>query len=267
MPVPAMRMQPCAHRSLAVRCHCFAGRDAVALWPEHLKFGFVDAHKERIVCLAGSRRLTGRCIAGRELKTGSSVGKWIRPVSERESMEVSEYERQYEDGSDPKLLDIIDVPLIEPRPIGHQSENWLLDPKWYWENTGSFPRAKLASLTEPVKPLRANGQSTVAGRSDRIPIELQKDDFDSLRLIRVSRLQIAVFAPGEAFGNSKRRVQGRFRHAGDDYALWVTDPAHERSYLKKPNGTYEVSECWLTISLAEEYKGAIYKLIAAIIEP
>lgn len=221
----------------------------------------------RIVCLANSRRLTGRCIAGRELKTGGGVGKWIRPVSQRESMEVSEYERQYEDGSDPKLLDIIDVPLIEPMPVGHQTENWLLDPKWYWEKIGSFPRAKLATLTDPVAPLWVNGQSTVAGCNDRILIGLQKGVPDSLRFVRVNGLQIAVFAPGEAFGNSKRRVQGRFRHAGDDYALWVTDPVYERRYLKNLNGTYQVGECWLTISLAEEYQGAIYKLIAAIIEP
>ncbi len=49
---------------------------------------------KRIVCLANSRKLQGRCIAGRELVSGKPAA-WIRPVSDREHEEVSEYERQY----------------------------------------------------------------------------------------------------------------------------------------------------------------------------
>ena len=88
----------------------------------------------------------------------------------------------------------------------------------------------------------------------------------SLRLIHVSALTLAVFAPGEAFGNAKRRVQGRFVHAGRQYALWVTDPRYERKYLAKSNGHYEIGRCCLTISLGEPYGDACYKLIAAVIE-
>lgn len=90
---------------------------------------------KRIVCLANSRKLHGRCVAGREW-TGGRAGRWIRPVSNREHQEVSEYERQYEDGSDPQLLDVIDVPVLEPRPASFQSEDWLLDPEYYWEKVG-----------------------------------------------------------------------------------------------------------------------------------
>ena len=34
---------------------------------------------------------------------------------------MSEYERQYEDGSDPQVLDVIDVPLLEPQPTDYQT--------------------------------------------------------------------------------------------------------------------------------------------------
>ena len=92
---------------------------------------------KRIVCLANSRKLAGRCIAGREWAEERGAGRWIRPVSARECGDVSEYERQYEDGSDPRPLDIVDVPVLEPKPDGCQTENWLLDPERYWERAGS----------------------------------------------------------------------------------------------------------------------------------
>ena len=75
-----------------------------------------------------------------------------------------------------------------------------------------------------------------------------------------------MFKPGEAFGNSKRRVQGQFTHSRHEpYGLWVTDPGYEREYLAKLDGTYEIGACYLTISLGEPFEGWCYKLIAAII--
>ena len=52
---------------------------------------------KRIVCLANSSKLNGRCIAGKEIIEDGRVGDWIRPVSVREKQEVSEWERQYKD--------------------------------------------------------------------------------------------------------------------------------------------------------------------------
>ena len=88
---------------------------------------------KRIVCLANSRKYSGRCIAGKELLADGRPGRWIRPVSARENEEVSEHERQFHDGSDPRLLDVMDVPLLNPLPKDYQQENWLLDPASYWE--------------------------------------------------------------------------------------------------------------------------------------
>ena len=193
------------------------------------------------------------------------AGGWIRPVSARDGGEVSEYERQYEDGSDPRVLDVIDVPVLESRPKDYQTENWLLDPNCYWQKAGRLSTSDLAALTDPVAPLWIDGHSTYNGLNDKVPLTAAGAVTGSLRLLRVDRLRLVVFRPGEAFGNDKRRVQGRFRHAGHEYALWVTDPGWERTYLARLNGTYDIGECYLTVSLGEPYGGACYKLIAATI--
>ena len=220
---------------------------------------------KRIVCLANARKLSGRCLAGRGWAENQGAGDWVRPVSGRAGQEISEYERQYEDGSDPQLLDIVDIPLLEAKPADYQTENWLLDPEFYWEKQGSFSAFDLEVLADPIAPLWIDGHSTYNGQNDKIPLELVESVTSSLRLIRVERLELAVFKPGEAFGNSKRRVQGRFVHADKQYALWVTDPGCERKYLAKLDGNYPMGPCYLTLSLGEPYHGACYKLIAAVI--
>ena len=220
---------------------------------------------KRIVCLANSRKLQGRCIAGREIVDGEPAA-WIRPVSDRPHEEVSEDERQYEDGTDPRVLDVIDVPLREPLPKGYQQENWLLDPDEYWVRAEQYSWSDLHLLADEGGTLWINGESTYNGLNDHIPLDQAAAVESSLKLVHVDTLGVTVFKPGEAFGNPKRRVQGRFRFAGNDYWLWITDPIIERRYLARDDGGYDLGECYLTISLGEPYDGRCYKLIAAVVE-
>ncbi|GMU65240.1 MAG: hypothetical protein AMXMBFR36_15140 [Acidobacteriota bacterium] len=224
---------------------------------------------KRIVCLANSKKHSGRCVAGRET-TAAGAGPWIRPVSARPSEEVSENERQYEDGSDPRLLDIVDIPLIRAAPHACQAENWLLDPGYYWSRVRRANWTELLPLVETPTTLWVNGHSTYHGQHDEIPQAVADALPGSLYLIRVNALELYVFAPQEAFGNPKRRVQARFTHGDVTYALWVTDPIVEREYLARPDGYYQLGECCLTISLGEPFQKSDgqpyrYKLVAAII--
>ena len=221
---------------------------------------------KRIVCLANSRKLAGRGIAGKVWPADGERAAWVRPVSDRPDGEVSEYERQYEDGSDPKVLDIVDVPLLPAQPCEWQTENWLLDPQSYWRKAGAASWFDLAGFADSESALWLNGFHTYNGLNDKIPLEAMGHCKDSLRLIHVQQLRIAVFKPGEAFGNSKRRVQARFLHGGSEYRLWITDPNYERRYLAKLDGDYVINDCFLTISLGEQYGDACYKLIAAVME-
>lgn len=47
--------------------------------------------------------------------------------------------------------------------------------------------------------------------------------------------------------------------------MWVTDPAYERTYLKKEDGCYELDKSFLTVSLGEPFQDYCYKLIATVI--
>ena len=221
---------------------------------------------KRIVCLANSRKRSGRCIAGKEILSDGRPGAWVRPVSDRATGEVSEDERQYENGSDPSVLDVIDVPVLDAQPSSFQRENWLLDPKYYWNKVRSMTRDDLADFIDPATPLWVNGYGTYNGQNDRIPLDEANGLDSSLRLIKVDRLELVVTQPGRAFNDYRRRVQGRFTYGDADYWLRVTDPAYERRYLSQPDGDYEVGESYLTVSLGESYQGYSYKLIAAVIE-
>jgi hypothetical protein len=218
-----------------------------------------------LLCLANSRKLSGRCVAGREIISGRP-GAWIRPVSDREHQEVSHQERRYENGTDPRVLDVIRVPLIVHRPHEYQQENWLLDPRFYWENKGRLNWQQLQPFVQPVGPLWINNGTSYSGLNDRVPIAEAAGLRNSLRLIRVESLTIRVFRPGEAFGNAKRRVQGQFEDRGTRHWLWVTDPVYEGRFLAQPDGCHELGECCLTVSLGEPHEGYAYKLVAAVIE-
>lgn len=219
-----------------------------------------------VLLLANSRKLSGRCLAGKEL-VGAAVGPWIRPVSARPTEEVSERERAYKNGADPQVLDVIDIPLIEAKPKTFQSENWLLDPQQYWVRKDALAYDKLAGTVDTPQTLWTNGFKTYHGLNDRVP-EAEADKLTtSLYLIGLNSISFNVFAPGAAFGNSKRRVHAEFEYGGSSYALWVTDPTIEREYLAKDDGAYAAGPCYVTVSLGERDKGYCYKLVAAVVRP
>ena len=83
----------------------------------------------------------------------------------------------------------------------------------------SYSPFDLPALADPIETLWVDGYSTYSGLNDKIPTEAIGETSTSLRLIAVEEILLWAFAPGEAFGNSKRRAQGRFNHAGHNYAL------------------------------------------------
>jgi len=225
---------------------------------------------KRILCFANSKKMSGRCIAGREM-LANGPGPWVRPISSRPTEEVTEYERQYEDGSDPRVLDIIDVPVIRHHPHACQSENWLIEADRYWVRSGQARWLNLQPFVENPATLWHNVHSTYHGLNDEIPRDMADALLHSLHLIHLGELYLRVFAPGADFGNPKRRVQATFQHRGVQYKLWVTDPLIEREYLAQNDGIYALGECMVCLSLGEPYQKNVvewcrYKLVASIIQ-
>ena len=72
-------------------------------------------------------------------------------------------------GSDPQVLDIIDVPVLHAQPTEYQKENWLLDPAYYWTKVRRGYCGDLATLTDPVGQLWTNGTARYNGLNDRMP--------------------------------------------------------------------------------------------------
>lgn len=223
-------------------------------------------YAKTIICLANSRKPpSGRCLAGREV-LNDGYGQWIRPVSNRPTQEISETERSYEDGSDPKVLDLVRIPFIEAQPHEHQQENHLIDPTFYWERLGRATWADVRKATEdPQGPLWFNGFSSSLGTNDRVPQSSCRRLKRSLYLVAPEGLTLLVGTETSGYGSRRRRVRADFDLSGHTYAIAVTDPAVERAYLRRQDGEYPLAGALLCVSLGEVFHSYAYKLAAAVI--
>ncbi len=102
-------------------------------------------YHKTFTCLANSRKMSGRCIAGKE-----KDGSWVRPVSSRDTGELSENDRRFKDGTYPQVLDIVLVTMKEPRPHAFQTENHLIDDGYYWSKAGEATYPQLVELIDTV---------------------------------------------------------------------------------------------------------------------
>jgi hypothetical protein len=72
--------------------------------------------KFEIICLANSRKLSGRCVAG-ILTDGSG---WLRPVSANPDGTLFSHHYRLSDGTDAQVMDVLELELAQPRPENYQ---------------------------------------------------------------------------------------------------------------------------------------------------
>lgn len=214
------------------------------------------------ICLANSRKLGGRCLAGKKVG-GIGGGSWIRPISGRRDEELSDSERQYAGRIEPRLLDVIQAEVTSRRPTLHQQENWLIDPSIPFVRVDHLSTAEIMPLVDPVSALWELGESSYNGVNDRFPEGLAGKYSDSLKLLDLVNLTIEVELP---YNGNKHVVRGHFQHGDNEYSFRITDPSIEDIYIPKPTGEYEFGKCLVTVSLGEKpFEGYFYKFLAAVI--
>lgn len=216
-----------------------------------------------LVCLANSRKLGGRCVAGVAL----SSGEWIRPVSNREQGTLYRADYEFSSGEGPELLDVVVVPLALAAPEPHQPENHRLA-AGTWRRIGALRGLK---AIEFLTPLLEVGPDLIRNDTDRIPLSsIQNEPLDaSLALIEPENPR--VFITTNAQG--ARQVRMLFDFAGGSYNLAVTDPHWAARCSDLGSGFHEVDQVgvsayrrlFVTISLSEPLGGNCFKLIAAVI--
>ncbi len=219
---------------------------------------------KRMVCLASSLKRGGLCVAGREL-TGTGLGAWTRPVSARPGAELTYLEYRYESGFGPKLLDVVDVPVLQPDRRGHQVENFLIDRSRRWMARGRLPFARVAGLVEEPASLWTNSESTSSGRFNCMS-SAEAAQFDwSLCLVRAGELWIE----SRCAGRGDKVFRACFDYQGVRYKMSVTDPAVRERFDVEPAGVYRIGnrEIYLCVSLSEVFEGdgRCHKLVASVI--
>jgi len=248
----------------------YVDADSAAAQTNRSKDVGLMAYKKTIVCLANSiKQHPGRCIAGKEVLPGGEFGDWIRPIGDRPSDEVLPSEFRYPDNSVPKLLDIIDVPLLRSRPNDHQKENHVIDASKRWQKRGSIPAEQLSDLRDKPKTLWINNHQTETkdGIYNCLTPEEATTQTYSLTLIRPEDFVIIV-ASKTWDGVTKKKCMTRFRYNSVVYALSLTDPVATDAFRTKDEGEYALENVDICVSLTEpnlkEMPPRCYKLVAAI---
>lgn len=213
-----------------------------------------------IVLLACSKKHSNYCVAGVDVHSG----EWVRIVSDDDKIAeaVMDEEMRYQDGSSPKLLDIIRITILEHRPNDYQPENYLFDGHYYWSKIG---RANAASViekyaTERPEYLFYNTEKSVESKYLE---QLNENEKYSLIAIKPNNLKVEVKQWPEG-----KKVDMSFTYNGRWYRyLKVTDPDFLQEYVQYEEGTYSPGEdILLVVSLGENYHNAHYKLISGVIK-
>jgi hypothetical protein len=217
--------------------------------------------RRTIVCLANSYKHQGRCIAGICLEDGS----WIRPRGKADDGALQPWEYVLDDGSEPRLLDIIEIELHFHLPTAYHPEDWRIVPsRWRL-----LERPAHVARWKSVLEMSDKRNTILGGYRDRIAVTEFKD--------KPVTSSLSLICPSEIYwwvreDRGKRKTRALFHHNHVTYDFALTDPKWMEHLNLLPVGIYphasftkRTDKTWLTISLSEDFYGWHYKLVAGVI--
>jgi hypothetical protein len=218
--------------------------------------------KRYFVCLANSKKYSGRCVAGVELLPREGRGSkykvrhigerpaWIRPISGDKFGQIDEAFVTHL-----KLLDIVEVEVTRDCPERYQTENVFFDSNSIrvLETIPANPDL-LDKLVNPV-------ENQIFGDTEKsIAIEhIDRLDY-SLTLIKPDQWHCYIKSYQQ---KSQTRIE--FLHRGVNYDFPVTDMIFIGEMTSDPCLLQNIENLYLTISLGLEFNSYHYKLIAGVI--
>ena len=211
----------------------------------------------KIVCLANSFRVGGRCLGGIELDQNNNPvihngrPKWIRPVCNTTHEEVPT-----DLVSHISLLDIVEFQSIQATGHGHQSENVLFNTNSIQTN-GRLAISRLANITDN------NRFNLVFGnRGAAVPEHKVGELNHSLML-----LELTEFETNERVFENRQypQIKLSFRHSGNLYNFPITDPSFLHRYGLNNNILQGRQRIYASLSLAAPHEEWASKLVAGII--
>ncbi len=210
-----------------------------------------------IICLANSYKLGGRCVAGKDTKEMN----WVRPVSDGPTGELSPQQINIVGAQSPRLFDIIQIPLLDPKPNYFQPENVLIDSATPWQKVGGYDQGGINKLLDTPTSLWKNfGQ-----KNDRVPTDILKSNPPLASLYFIKPSEFILHNKIRELGGLQTRAV--FTYNGVQHDLVVTDPVIKEKFKEEGVGTYKFNrDVYICVSLGEEFQLEHYKLVASVFE-
>ncbi len=217
----------------------------------------------KIICLAISRKIGGKCVAGKDAKTGD----WIRPVSSLETEELYSSHITCSNGKQPEKFDVVEIPFIEEVPKVYQPENILIDETKKWKILEAYQKddTTLDNLCDNPETIFENNNPS----NDRVSLQCLEDNQIDNSLLFIKPQKISFLKKRAVTG--KIQVRAKFVYNEESYNLSVTDIDFESAIKNyKDMDIHDEIEViqgntYLCISLGEPFGGDCYKLVASVI--